>query len=409
MDAQHWAEFPGIHQVAATKPSDPRYYLRNSKLVKVCCWVLTIWDAAWTTRGLPYDESCTPDASVMYICGKPELCKTTTAAGTPRLHFQGFVAFHSPTTWDDLGVRLRVARYWCRPAGKNYVTHAISYTQKKRSGVKMVEGGVEVESWREWGKLDNRMFRGQERFANIVKQLQNGDSFVDILRTDPMAAVMHSAGISKALAALAVPHQRPKVETYLLYGPTNVGKTFAINNFLEYCPDAEQHERNLYTKMSKAGGDKDWWDGYHRQEAVCIDEFRDTCYPLVSMLRYLCEAPMRMEIKGGSACAYYTRVYISTNHPIERWYQAEQKDPDGKRNYEALLRRIPPENRVHVNRRVEGPPRKMTWQEYKDYQNKPLLDAPKQVGVEPAGVAQLLGAIFQMLNDEQREKLKVLL
>lgn len=408
-DAEHWAEFPGIHQVAATHPENPRYYLRNKKLVKVACYVLTIWDHSWATRGLPYDDSCAPDASVMYICGKPELCKTTTAAGTPRLHFQGFVAFHSPCTWDDVGIRLRLGRYWCRAAGKNYVTHAINYTRKLRSGVKMVEGGEEVEAWRDWGKIDGRMLRGQERFANIAEQARNGASFIDILMTDPMAAVMHSSGVCKAIAACAVPHQRKRVETYLLHGETNVGKTFAINNFLEHCPDPHEHERLLYTKMCKAGPDKDWWDGYHRQEAVCMDEFRSADWPLVVMLRYLCEAPMRMEVKGSSACAYYTRVYISTNHPIERWYMNEQQNPDGKRNYDALLRRIPPENRVCVTRRVQGPPRKMSWQEYKDYQEQPLLAAPKQLAEEPHGVAVLLGAVLKMLNDEQKGQLKQLL
>lgn len=408
-DAEHWAEFPGINAAAAEDASNPRVYAKNRKLIKVQCYLLTIWDTAWATGGLPYDESVLPDSGVQYICGKPELCKTSTAAGTPRLHFQGFVVFHYPVSWDDVGGKLGVRKYWCRAAGKNYLMPAIAYTKKTKSGVPMVQGGVRVESWREWGKIANTMLRGHERFANLAEMMAGGATYVDVLRQDPMAAVMHSSGIVKAMSALSVPHQRKRVDTYLLYGPTNVGKTYAINNYLEYCPDPEQHERQLYNKMVKAGGDKDWWDGYHRQEAVCIDEFRHEQYQLASMLRYLCEAPLRFEVKGGSACAYYTRVYISSNHPIESWYPADQKDPNGKRNYEALLRRIPPENRIHVNRRVDGPPRKMSWEEFKAYQNRPLLADAKPVAAEPTGVAMLLATVLKVLSEQERTQLKQLL
>lgn len=63
-----------------------------------------------------------------------------------------------------------------------------------------------------------------------------------------------------------------------------------------------------------------WWTGYHNQEAVLFDDFRGTA-PLHIMLQWLDGHPVQVPIHGGYANLSATRIYVTSNVPIENLYR----------------------------------------------------------------------------------------
>jgi hypothetical protein len=118
---------------------------------------------------------------------------------------------------------------------------------------------------------------------------------------------------------------------YFFYGETGLGKTHAIR-FLE--PDFCDR---VYVKVHGTR----FWDGYEGQEVVLFDDLRPEEYQCQDMLRYLQKFAMSVEVKGSTRPACWTKVYITTNVPIEAWYMGVDRA-----TREAFLGRIPEKNRV---------------------------------------------------------------
>lgn len=77
-----------------------------------------------------------------------------------------------------------------------------------------------------------------------------------------------------------------------------------------------------------------WWDGYHDQENVVIDEFRGTI-DISHMLRWLDKYPVRVETKGSTTPLKVIRVWITSNlHPKDWYPDLDQETKD------ALMRRL---------------------------------------------------------------------
>lgn len=184
----------------------------------------------------------------------------------------------------------------------------------------------------ELGELSHQ---GQDLTAKMEKQAQNEvlldlkkgftnvkDVPVDMLRSCPQ-------GIKMALT-LAPPVRRQGVAVYYIEGATGIGKTFGI---FKRFPDA-------YRPL--AAGDKLWFDGYCGEKTLLLDELRGNI-KLSYLLQLLDPYPLKVEIKGGTVNAEWTRVFITTNTPPERWYpRISTEDP---RTFAALLRRIGQEPR----------------------------------------------------------------
>lgn len=79
-----------------------------------------------------------------------------------------------------------------------------------------------------------------------------------------------------------------------------------------------------------------WWDGYEGQSVLVLDDFHtDWNLRWTTMLRWLDGYPMRLNVKGTSAWACFTHVYITSNLPMQLWYpekEGAQREP--------LMRRI---------------------------------------------------------------------
>lgn len=115
--------------------------------------------------------------------------------------------------------------------------------------------------------------------------------------------------------------RRWKTWTNVLVGPTGLGKTRFVY---------QQHpDDDIYVW----GGDR-WFDGYCGQRVALLDDFRGEL-TIGFMLRLLDRYPMQVPIKGGFINWNPRRVYITSNHLPEHWY-----DNVDRPSMDALTRRI---------------------------------------------------------------------
>jgi len=137
--------------------------------------------------------------------------------------------------------------------------------------------------------------------------------------------VRHISSIKSIHAQFARPTMRPFAFCRVYTGPTGTGKTHrAWSEAEEFGP--------VYWKSSTTK----WWDGYHGQENVVLDEY-DGQIGMVHLLRWLDKFPCLVEIKGGSTPLKAIRFWITSNLPVAQWY-VDGKTTDPQRA--ALARRV---------------------------------------------------------------------
>lgn len=94
-----------------------------------------------------------------------------------------------------------------------------------------------------------------------------------------------------------------------------------------------------------------WWDGYDAHEAVILDDFRGSWWPITYMLGLIDRYPFLLEVKGGHRQMLARDIFItSVQHPKEMYNLPDEP-------IEQLLRRI--DKIVHITDFWE-PPSKRT-------------------------------------------------
>lgn len=127
-----------------------------------------------------------------------------------------------------------------------------------------------------------------------------------------------------ALKRIAVDHMEPvAIERiiHVYWGSTGVGKSRRA---------WEEAGINAYPKDPRSK----FWDGYHNQEHVVVDEFRGGI-DISHVLRWFDRYPVIIEIKGSSTVLSATKIWVTSNLHPRFWYP----DLDGV-TFDALKRRM---------------------------------------------------------------------
>lgn len=120
-------------------------------------------------------------------------------------------------------------------------------------------------------------------------------------------------------------HEEPRdweMEVEWYWGPTGSGKSRAARTKFA---DLDYYTKNTPTK---------WWNGYDGHEAVIIDDFRDSWWPITDMLSLLDRYERQVETKGGERQFRARRVIITSANPPSNCYR------NCGEAVEQLLRRI---------------------------------------------------------------------
>lgn len=116
------------------------------------------------------------------------------------------------------------------------------------------------------------------------------------------------------------PRFRKDLKVYVLWGESGVGKSsYVYSRFGD----------DLWISTNPV---LRWFDGYTGQGVVLIDDFSGEC-PFRFLLRLLDVYPLRVEVKGGSIAWNPTKIFITSNKPVQEWYH-------GERDIQPVLRRV---------------------------------------------------------------------
>lgn len=179
---------------------------------------------------------------------------------------------------------------------------------------------------------DGTMPTHEKKSANAGQQyifelVESGYQDAEILRMYP-EAFLYLDKIQRARQTLledeAKSNWRDLQVTYI-YGKTNTGKTRSVMEQFGYA--------NVYRITDYAHP----WDSYKMQDVVLFEEFRSSLR-IQDMLSYLDGYPCTLSARYANKQAGFTKVFITTNIPLEKQYpEVQEKEPE---TWAAFLRRI---------------------------------------------------------------------
>lgn len=142
-------------------------------------------------------------------------------------------------------------------------------------------------------------------FEDIKEMIDEGSSLLDIARTHFSTFTRYNKGFKLYQDLLSQPRDPNHPPTVLwLWGATGVGKTaYAYENF-----------NTVYIKDHTQ-----WWDGYHHQEAIVIDDF-DGKWPFRDLLRLLDRYPYQGQTKGSYIHINSPTIIITCDRPPKDVY-----------------------------------------------------------------------------------------
>lgn len=120
-----------------------------------------------------------------------------------------------------------------------------------------------------------------------------------------------------------------RVEVFYLYGASGAGKTWGIfenNNPKDICRITDYGGRNGVR-----------FDAYKCQDILVFEEFHSQI-PISDMLNYLDIYPLTLPARYNDRSACYTKVYLTSNVPLEEQYRDIQRCQ--LETWRAFLRRI---------------------------------------------------------------------
>jgi len=183
----------------------------------------------------------------------------------------------------------------------------------------------------EYGEVPTEAEEKSPVMHQLLQSVKEGMTDIEIIEQTPSMAfrIREIDVLRQTLLAEKYSVENRKIEVSYLYGSSGVGKTYGI--FQMHNP------REICRITNYRGGKSAVFDAYHGQDVLVFEEF-NAQIPIEDMLNYLDCYPLMLPARYNDRVACYTKVYITSNQPIERQYRAEQEDrPE---TWRAFLRRI---------------------------------------------------------------------
>lgn len=256
-----------------------------------------------------------------YFCMADEIATTGT------FHTHVFIYSKAPMRFSTLKKRFPEGHidkaFGSSKENRDYVSKEGKWEYEEKAETK-VEG-----SFYEWGTLPENEDKGT-RLEYLVRNISSGMRTVDIIKDNPTFALkMRDV---EALRQMITSEQKGyvfrKVETWYLWGKSGSGKTRSIY---------EQNDIHSIYRITNYRNNQVLFDGYDGEENLVFEEFHSNI-PIGDLLNYLDMYPLKLPARYQDRQAMYTRVYITSNIPLDQQYREVQRNMPEVWN--AFLRRI---------------------------------------------------------------------
>lgn len=287
--------------------------------------------------GLTHDKikALVQSLSPAYFCMADEIAAT----GTHHTHV--FLYRPSPVRWRTVKNLFPTAHidkaYGSAQESRDYIQKNGKWSETEKAET------VVPNSFEEFGHMPLPQSEKAPEMTALLEDISAGKTTSQIIRENPKLAfrVKEIDVLRQTLLSEKYAEQNRIVETQYLYGATGTGKTSGI--YRRHDP------RDIYRVTNYRNGRGVSFDDYHGQDVIVFEEFASQI-PIEEMLNLLDIYPLMLPARYSDKVACYTKVYITSNLPLSRQYQAvQQYHPE---TWQAFLRRI----RTFTEYRENGAP-----------------------------------------------------
>ena len=186
-------------------------------------------------------------------------------------------------------------------------------------------------TFEEWGEAPPERAEKHPEMFRLVQNIRDGLTTTEIIDDNPAMAfrVRDIDLLRQTLTAEKYAVENRPLQVSYLYGVSGAGKTRSIYS--------THDPRSIYRVTNYRATRGISFDGYHGQDVLVFEEFSSQI-PIEDMLNYLDIYPLHLPARYNDRVACYTKVYLTSNLPLEKQYRAEQWDrPE---TWRAFLRRI---------------------------------------------------------------------
>lgn len=179
----------------------------------------------------------------------------------------------------------------------------------------------------EWGEMPVERQGRRNDIVDLYDMIANGMSDFQILDAAPdyMLNLNQIRQTRQVIRSEKFKNTFRQLTTTYIWGSTGSGKTRYVM------------EKYGYENVYRVTNYKHPFDDYRGQDVVLFDEFRSSL-PLADMLKYLDGYPVVLPCRFADTQACFTKVYFTTNIPLDKQYVNIQRDEI--ESYKAFLRRI---------------------------------------------------------------------
>ena len=258
-----------------------------------------------------------------YFCMADEIATT----GTYHTHI--FLLAPSPIRFSTIKNRFPTAHiekaYGSAKANRAYILKEGHWADTDKAETS-VSGTFE-----EWGDLPAEKEEEAPEMFKLIQGLRAGKSVMEIIEDNPKLAfrIREIETLRQAILEEKYSAENRALEVTYLYGASGTGKTRGI---------FEKHDRKSICRITDYGSRNGVrFDAYHCQDVLVLEEFHSQI-PISAMLNYLDIYPLTLPARYTDRIACYTKVYITSNIPLEEQYRDIQRYQ--METWRAFLRRV---------------------------------------------------------------------
>lgn len=266
---------------------------------------------------------------ILYRFSPAYFCMADEIATTGTYHTHIFLFSPSPMRFSTVKNRFSTAHiekaYGSAKANRAYILKEGHWADTDKAETS-VSGTFE-----EWGDLPAEKEEEAPEMFKLIQDLRAGKSVMEIIEDNPKLAfrIREIETLRQAILEEKYSAENRALEVTYLYGASGTGKTRGI---------FEKHDRKSICRISDYGGRNGVrFDAYHCQDVLVLEEFHSQI-PISAMLNYLDIYPLTLPARYTDRIACYTKVYITSNIPLEEQYRDIQRYQ--METWRAFLRRV---------------------------------------------------------------------
>ena len=266
---------------------------------------------------------------ILYRFSPAYFCMADEIATTGTYHTHIFLFSPSPMRFSTVKNRFSTAHiekaYGSANANRAYILKEGHWADTDKAETS-VSGTFE-----EWGDLPAEKEEEAPEMFKLIQDLRAGKSVMEIIEDNPKLAfrIREIETLRQAILEEKYSAENRALEVTYLYGASGTGKTRGI---------FEKHDRKSICRITDYGGRNGVrFDAYHCQDVLVLEEFHSQI-PISAMLNYLDIYPLTLPARYTDRIACYTKVYITSNIPLEEQYRDIQRYQ--METWRAFLRRV---------------------------------------------------------------------